>query len=69
MAKLTVVKLSTGSSLNVLNIVYGYDIGDEWVHVTTNIHPPGKDGLADFFFTDEIQEIIAPEEDEIIFKK
>lgn len=35
----TVVTLNTGSQCTVHNIAWGYDVGDEYAHVTTNISP------------------------------
>jgi hypothetical protein len=31
--------LSGGETLSVFNIVWGYDLGDGFAHVTTNISP------------------------------
>jgi hypothetical protein len=51
----TEVELTDGRRLRVLNVAWGYDAGDHYAHVTTNISPrvPGSD--IDFFFTNEIR--------------
>jgi hypothetical protein len=52
--QLTEVVLRSGSVIRCFNIAWGYDTGDEFAHVTTNISPdvPGED--IDFFFTNEV---------------
>lgn len=53
----TEVTLANGQRLSVWNIAWGYDIGDEYAHVTTNCSPfVGKEPL-DFFYTDEVTEV------------
>ncbi|MEO8254577.1 MAG: hypothetical protein ABI554_09345 [Flavobacterium sp.] len=52
-----VVYLDNKSSLTVWNIAWGYDIGDEFAHITTNISPEIKNSDIDFFYTNEIQNI------------
>ena len=47
--------------LTVWNIAWGYDIGDEYAHITTNISPAMKDASVDFFYTNDILEIINAE--------
>ena len=37
--KATLVTLKNGLGLTVHNIAWGYEIGDEYAHVTTNIDP------------------------------
>lgn len=54
----TLVELQDGRRLTVFNIAWGYDLGDEHAHVTTNISP-FQDGYAiDFFFTDEVRRVV-----------
>lgn len=53
----TVVTLNTGSQCTVHNIAWGYDVGDECAHVTTNISPKIEGASIDFFFTHDIQSI------------
>ena len=48
---LTTVHLKDGSHSVVKDIAWGYDPGDEYAHITTNISP-GGDGLSiDFFYS------------------
>ena len=53
----TAVLLADGRSLLVWNIAWGYDMGDEYAHITTNCSPfVGKEPM-DFFYTDEVIEV------------
>ena len=54
---LTNVELESGDSLRVYNIAWGYDIGDSFAHITTNISPNIDGEEADFFFSNEIRAI------------
>jgi hypothetical protein len=60
----TEVELKDGQLLVVLNIAWGYDEGDEFAHVTTNISPSDPAYRAEFFFTNEIAAIRDPESGE-----
>lgn len=51
------VCLDNNSVLTVWNIAWGYDIGDEFAHITTNISPEIKNSNIDCFYTNEIQKI------------
>ena len=63
----TTVYLEDGKKLRVNDIAYGYDLGDEFAHITTNISPP-KDGIEiDFFYVNEVIKIEDPEIDKIIY--
>jgi hypothetical protein len=42
----------------VRNIAWGYDIGDEFAHVTTNVSPAVEGASIDFFFTSEVRAVI-----------
>ena len=53
----SVVTLKSGSRLSVHNIAWGYDVGDDHAHVTTNISPEVAGATIDFFSTSEIQSI------------
>ncbi|WP_211762667.1 hypothetical protein [Kutzneria sp. CA-103260] len=57
----TEVVLRDGNTLTVLNIAWGYDIGDEYAHVTTNFSPPAEGIEIDFFCTDTVAAIVDPE--------
>jgi hypothetical protein len=63
----TVVMLQDGRRLVVYDIAWGYDIGDQWAHVTTNISP-GRVGVAvDLFWTSEVVSVIDPGTDRKIY--
>ena len=63
----TVVVLRDGRRLVVHDIAWGYDIGDEWAHVTTNVSP-GVDGASiEFFSTIEVMEMIDPDTNGVIY--
>lgn len=53
----TVVDVRDGDTFTVFNIAWGYDLGDEYAHITTNASPfvPGQP--IDFFFTDKVTQI------------
>jgi len=62
----TTIKLTT-SVLTVWNIAWGYDMGEEYAHVTTNISP-GIDGVGiHFFLTTDILIIEDPVHGKILF--
>ena len=63
-----VAKLEDGRCLNMWNIAWGYDTGDEFAHITTNISPPDEAHDADFFFTSELAALIDPETDAMIYQ-
>jgi len=51
---LTTVLLKDGSRRVVQDIAWGYDLGDQYAHITTNVSP-GGDGLSiDFFSSDDV---------------
>ncbi|MFD7988143.1 hypothetical protein ACFV4M_32890 [Kitasatospora indigofera] len=54
---LTEVVLDGGVRLVVLNIAWGYDIGDAYAHVTTNVSPFVEGAEIDFFFTSSVTAI------------
>ncbi len=51
------VYLDNNSILTVFNIAWGYDNGDEFAHITTNISPEIRNSEIDYFYTNEIQKI------------
>lgn len=59
----TAVALKSGSRLTVHNIAWGYDMGEDHAHVTTNISPEVPGATIDFFSTSEIQSISDPASD------
>jgi hypothetical protein len=62
----TLVALNNGSNCTVHNIAWGYDIGDEHAHVTTNVSPKIDGASIDFFFTSDIQSITDPSSGETL---
>ncbi|MDX6430238.1 MAG: hypothetical protein QOE54_2604 [Streptosporangiaceae bacterium] len=54
------VVLSDDTRLTVFNIAWGYDIQDEYAHVTTNISPDVEGAAIDFFFTESVRAIVDP---------
>lgn len=62
----TKVVLNNGSVLSIWNIAWGYDIGDEFAHITTNISPFINNTSIDFFYSPEIEKILTNENQEII---
>ncbi len=55
------VELANGRRCAVLNIAWGYDIGDGHAHITTNISPSVDGEPIDFFYTREIVSIRPPD--------
>ena len=63
----TLVRLLSGSDVRVFNIAWGYDLGDEWAHITPNISPSrDADTPVDFFYTSEVTEIVDAESNSVI---
>ncbi len=63
---LTHVELIDGRRCRVWNIVWGYDAGDSWAHITTNISPDVSGEEVDFFVTEEVDVIRVPESGDIL---
>lgn len=57
----TTIHLSNGNQIRVFNIAWGYDLGDEYAHITSNISPSQKNCEIAFFHTNEIIEIVDEE--------
>ena len=64
--KSTIARMKDGSLFTIWNIVLGYDMGDEYAHITTNINPGIPGAEIDFFFTSDIVEFIDPDNDNVI---
>lgn len=60
----TVVELHDGRRLTVINIAWGYDMGDTHAHVTTNCSPDVAGEPIDVFFTGEVQRVMDPDREE-----
>lgn len=56
----TRVELSGPRSVEVFNIAWGDDIGDDYEHITSNISPTIDGSTIDLFFTDEVVRIVDP---------
>ena len=56
--ELTEVRLTDGRRLLVLNIAWGYDDGDEFAHVTTNISPSVDGAAVDVFSTRDVTAVL-----------
>jgi len=56
----TALKLSGQRALEVYNIAWGEDLGDDFDHLTTNISPEVDGATVDLFFTDEVVSVIDP---------
>lgn len=54
----TSVELRNGKIYQVWNIAWGYDLGDSYAHITTNISPAIESAPIDFFYSSEIVRII-----------
>jgi hypothetical protein len=63
----TVVVLRDGRRLTVYDIAWGYDTGDVWAHVTTNVSPGFEAVPVDFFFTSEVAFVIDPTSNQVIY--
>lgn len=55
--RLTVAVLNDGSEAVFSNIAWGYDLGDQYAHITTNISPNVEGLEVDFFFTNELRDL------------
>jgi len=60
------VVLRDGRRLMVHNIAWGYDMGDGWAHVTSNISPGIGGASIDFFYTSEVATMIDPATNSLI---
>jgi hypothetical protein len=60
----TVVELHDGRRLTVVNIAWGYDMGDTHAHVTTNCSPFIDGEPIEVFSTAEVQQAIDPDREE-----
>ena len=56
----TLVELRSGNTLRVLNIAWGYDIGEPYAHVSTNVGPSIEGESFDFFHTYEVVRLRDP---------
>ena len=52
----------------IFNIAWGYDIGDEFSHVTTNVSPDVAGAEIDFFSTEDVASVVDPETGGVLFQ-
>jgi hypothetical protein len=53
----TEVELRSGQTARVLNIAWGYDEGDQYAHLSTNVSPVAEGFTFDSFYTSDIVSI------------
>jgi hypothetical protein len=63
----TDVRLRDGLRLHVMNIAWGYDNGDAWAHVTTNISPTIEDTSVEVFSTEHVEAVADEATGDILF--
>ena len=59
--------LRNGNVLTVFNIAWGYDMGDEYAHVTSNVSPAVEGTAVDLFFTNDVDHVLDPATGVIVF--
>jgi len=65
-ALLTKLELRDGKVISVWNIAWGYDLGDDFAHITTNISPDQPGCEIDFFYTTDLAKVIDGDDGHII---
>jgi hypothetical protein len=67
---LTEATLTDGKKIVIHNIAWARDMGAASDHITTNISPrPSVSHTVDFFTTDEVALLIAPESGAVLYSK
>jgi hypothetical protein len=67
--RLSKVQLESGAQCLVYDVAWGYDMGEEVAHITTNISPgPGTPCEVDFFHATEIVQIRDGIDGQIVFE-
>jgi hypothetical protein len=61
------VVLRDGTILTVFNVAWGYDVGDEYSHVTSKVSPAVEGSAVDSFFTNDVDHVLDPATDVILF--
>src|ERR1035437_7272723 len=56
-----------GNILTVFNIAWGYDVGDEYSHVTSSVSPAVEGSAVHLFFTNDVDHVLDPASDVILF--
>jgi hypothetical protein len=65
----TTVHLTESRTALVFNIAWGYDEGDEFAHITTNISPSIDGEAMDVFFTREVVRIEDSNNGVVLFER
>lgn len=63
-----IIQLINGEIKTVWNIAWGYDNGDDFAHITTNISPAIKGASIDIFYSYDIARIIKVENNSTIYE-
>jgi hypothetical protein len=63
---LTEVLLKDGHVRAVWDIGWGYDAGESWAHISTNVSPGASGRPFDFFFTHEVYLVRDPMSGELL---
>lgn len=63
----TIAVLKNGDEVLILNIAWGYDLDDEFAHITTNISPNLDGTPVDFFFTSDVKSLLDAETKLLLF--
>lgn len=66
--KPVVIELQDNNKLVVWNIAWGYDMEDEYAHITTNVSPEINGTQIDFFYSYEIERISDQKSKAVIFE-
>ena len=53
--------------LTVVNIAWGYDMGDEFAHVTTNVSPSVEGTGVDVFYTSDVDTVSDPSSGDVLY--
>lgn len=61
------VVLRNGKTFTVFNIAWGYDMGDEYSHVTSNVSPAVEGSAVDLFFTNDVDHVLDPATGVVLF--
>jgi hypothetical protein len=64
----TTIYLDDGQVLLVNNIAWGYDMGDEFAHITTNISPGQDEVEIHFFYVNDVVKIEDTESGQLVYE-
>jgi hypothetical protein len=63
------VVLRDGTRLTVFNIAWGYDLGDQFAHVTTNVSPDVSGAEIGIFCTADVSTLVDPETGAVLYER